>query len=106
MSSLLRMIIVAPIFVIVTIVLTTATAFLYSIPMVLLWNYVMTSMFNLPEVTIYQMTAFLVLALIFRYWIHITDLTDNNNLKNPVSKIDWNKFIEQINTPFRKKYEA
>ena len=106
MSSLLRMIIIAPLFVGVTIVLTTATAFLYSIPMVLLWNYAMTSMFNLPEATIYQMTAFLVLALIFRYWIHITDLTDNHDLKNPVSKIDWNKFIEQMNNPFRKKYEA
>ena len=106
MSSLSRMIIVAPIFVIVTIVLTTATAFLYSIPMVLLWNYVMTSMFNLSEVTIYQMTAFLVLALIFRYWIYITDLTDNNNFKNPVSKIDWNKFMDKLNNPKQKMYEA
>ena len=106
MSSLLRMIIIAPLFVSVTIVLTTATAFLYSIPMVLLWNYAMTGMFNLPEATIYQMTAFLVLALVFRYWIHITDLTDNDNFKNPVSKIDWNKFVEKMNNPIQKKYEA
>ena len=41
--------------------LSTLTAIVYSVPLVYLWNYAMTSMFGFSEVTIYQMAAFLVL---------------------------------------------
>ena len=63
-----------------------------------------TNMVGFNEVTLFQMAAFLVLILILRYWIHLGHLsTENINMSNPTTKIDWNAFVEKMNS---KKYEA
>ncbi len=92
-----------PLFVGAVLLLSTITAILYSVPLVYLWNYAMTSMFGFSDVTIYQMAAFLVFILIVRYWIHIGHI-ESNDLSNPTSKIDWNKFVDKMNN--KKRYEA
>ena len=92
-----------PLFVGAFLLLSSITAIIYSVPLVYLWNYAMTSMFGFSEVTIYQMAAFLVFILILRYWIHLGHI-DSNDLSNPTSKIDWNKFVDKMNN--KKRYEA
>ena len=103
MSTFWSTFLTIPLFVGAFLLLSTITAILYSVPLVYLWNYAMTSMFGFSEVTIYQMAAFLVVILILRYWIHIGHL-ESNDLSNPTSKIDWNKFIDRMNN--KKRYEA
>jgi hypothetical protein len=92
-----------PLFVGAFLLLSSITAIVYSIPLVYLWNYAMTSMFGFPDVTIYQMAAFLVFILILRYWIEIGHI-ESNDLSNPTSKIDWTKFVDRMNN--KKRYEA
>ena len=103
MSTFWSTFLTIPLFVGAFLLLSTITAILYSVPLVYLWSYAMTSMFGFSEVTIYQMAAFLVFILILRYWIHIGHL-ESNDLSNPTSKIDWNKFIDKMNN--KKRYEA
>ncbi len=103
MSTFWSTFLTIPLFVGAFLLLSTITAILYSVPLVYLWNYAMTSMFGFSDVTIYQMAAFLVFILIVRYWIHIGHL-ESNDLSNPTSKIDWNKFIDRMNN--KKRYEA
>ena len=103
MSTFWSTFLTIPLFVGAFLLLSTITAILYSVPLVYLWNYAMTSMFGFSEVTIYQMAAFLVFILILRYWIHIGYL-ESNDLSNPTSKIDWNRFIDKMNN--KKRYEA
>ena len=105
MSNFWSIVLAIPVFIGAFLLLSTLTAIVYSVPLVYLWNYAMTSMFGFSEVTIYQMAAFLVFILILRYWIHLGHI-DSNDLSNPTSKIDWNKFIEKMNNPKQKKYEA
>ena len=105
MSTFWSTVLAIPIFIGSFLVISTLAAILYSVPLVYLWNYAMTSMFGFSEVTVYQMAAFLVFILILRYWIHIGHI-ESNDLSNPTSKIDWNKFIEKMNNPKQKKYEA
>ncbi len=92
-----------PLFVGAFLLLSSITAIVYSIPLVYLWNYAMTRMFGFPDVTIYQMAAFLVFILILRYWIEIGHI-ESNDLSNPTSKIDWTKFVDRMNN--KKRYEA
>ena len=103
MSTFWSTFLTIPLFVGAFLLLSSITAIIYSVPLVYLWNYAMTSMFGFSEVTIYQMAAFLVFILILRYWIHIGHL-ESNDLSNPTSKIDWNKFIDRMNK--KKRYEA
>ena len=103
MSTFWSTFLTIPLFVGAFLLLSSITAIIYSVPLVYLWNYAMTSMFGFSEVTIYQMAAFLVFILILRYWIHIGHL-ESNDLSNPTSKIDWNKFIDRMNN--KKRYEA
>ena len=103
MSNFWSTVLAIPIFIGSLLLVSTLAAILYSVPLVYLWNYTMTSMFGFSEVTIYQMAAFLVLILIFRYWIHLGHI-DSNDLSNPTSKIDWNRFIDKMNN--KKRYEA
>ena len=103
MSTFWSTLLAIPLFVGAFLLLSSITAIIYSVPLVYLWNYTMTSMFGLSEVTIYQMAAFLVFILILRYWIHIGHI-ESNDLSNPTSKIDWNKFIDKMNN--KKRYEA
>ena len=103
MSTFWSTVFAIPLFIGSFLLLSVLTAFLYSVPLVYLWNYAMTSMFGFPEVTIYQMAAFLVFILILRYWIHIGHI-ESNDLSNPTSKIDWNRFIDKMNN--KKRYEA
>tara|TARA_B100002003_G_C13628049_1_gene321525 strand:+ start:147 stop:464 length:318 start_codon:yes stop_codon:yes gene_type:complete len=105
MNNFWSIVLAIPVFIGTFLLLSTLTAIVYSVPLVYLWNYAMTSMFGFPEVTMYQMAAFLVLILILRYWIHLGHI-DSNGLSNPTSKIDWNKFIDKMNNPKQKKYEA
>jgi len=107
MSRFWSTLLAIPLFVGTVILLSTLTAFLYSIPLVYLWNFAVTVMFDLPEVTIIQMTAFLVFILILRYWLHVTDTTDDSsNFSNPVTRVDWSSFIDKMNNPKQKRYEA
>ena len=103
MSTFWSTLLAIPLFVGAFLLLSSITAIIYSVPLVYLWNYAMTSMFGFSEVTIYQMAAFLVFILILRYWIHIGYL-ESNDLSNPTSKIDWNRFIDKMNN--KKRYEA
>ena len=103
MSNFWSTVLTIPIFIGAFLLLSTLTAIIYSVPLVYLWNYTITNMFGFPEVTIYQMAAFLVFILILRYWIHLGHI-DTNNLSNPTSKIDWNKFVDKMNN--KKRYEA
>jgi len=103
MSTFWSTVFAIPLFIGSFLLLSVLTAFLYSVPLVYLWNYAMTSMFGFSEVTIYQMAAFLVFILILRYWIHIGHI-ESNDLSNPTSKIDWNRFIDKMNN--KKRYEA
>ena len=103
MSTFWSTFLTIPLFVGAFLLLSSITAIIYSVPLVYLWNYAMTSMFGFSEVTIYQMAAFLVFILILRYWIHIGHL-ESNDLSNPTSKIDWNRFIDKMNN--KKRYEA
>ena len=104
MSNFWRTALSIPLFIGTFLLLSMLTALLYSIPLVYLWNYAATAMFGLNEVTIYQMAAFLVLILIFRYWIYLGHISSENiNMANPTTKIDWNAFVEKMNS---KKYEA
>ena len=96
-----------PLFIGTVLLLSTLMAILYSVPLVYLWNFAITAMFGLPEVTIIQMTAFLVFILILRYWLHVTDTTDDSsNFSNPVTRVDWSSFIDKMNNPKQKRYEA
>ena len=103
MSTFWSTLLAIPLFVGAFLLLSSITAIIYSVPLVYLWNYAMTSMFGFSEVTIYQRAAFLVFILILRYWIHIGHI-ESNDLSNPTSKIDWNKFIDRMNN--KKRYEA
>ena len=103
MSTFWSTFLTIPLFVGAFLLLSSITAIIYSVPLVYLWNYAMTSMFGFSEVTIYQMAAFLVFILIVRYWIHIGHI-ESNDLSNPTSKIDWNKFVDKMNN--KKRYEA
>ena len=105
MSNFWSIVLAIPVFIGAFLLLSTLTAIVYSVPLVYLWNYAMTSMFGFSEVTVYQMATFLVLILILRYWIHLGHI-DSNSLSNPTSKIDWNRFIDKMNNPKQKKYEA
>ena len=104
MSNLWSTVLAIPLFVGIVLLLSTLAAVAYSIPLVFLWNYAIVNMFGLGEVTILQMAAFLILILILRYWIHLGHLsTENIDMSNPTTKIDWNAFIEKMNS---KKLEA
>ena len=104
MSNFWSTLLLVPLFIGAFLLLSTFTAILYSIPLVYLWNYAVTTMFGVNEITIFQMAAFLVLILILRYWIHLGHLsTSDIDMSNPTTKIDWNLFIEKMNS---KKYEA
>ena len=103
MSNFWSIVLAIPLFIGTFLLLSTLMAIMYSIPLVYLWNYAITSMFGYPEVTIYQMAAFLVFILVVRYWIHIGHI-GTNDLSNPTSKIDWNKFVDKMNN--KKRYEA
>ena len=103
MSNFWSTILAIPLFVGAFLAISALAAILYSVPLVYLWNYAMTSMFGFSEVTIYQMAAFLVFILILRYWIHIGHV-ESNDLANPTSKIDWNIFVDKMNN--KKRYEA
>ena len=105
MNNFWSIVLAIPVFIGSFLLISTLAAILYSVPLVYLWNYAMTSMFGFSEVTVYQMVAFLVLILILRYWIHLGHI-DSNGLSNPTSKIDWNKFIDKMNNPKQKRYEA
>ena len=104
MSNFWSTFLLVPLFVGAFLLLSTITALLYSVPLVYLWNYAIPNMFGFNEVTLFQMAAFLVLILILRYWIHLGHLSKENiNMSNPTTKIDWNAFVEKMNS---KKYEA
>ena len=104
MSNFWSTFLLVPLFVGAFLLLSTIIALLYSVPLVYLWNYAIPNMFGFNEVTLFQMAAFLVLILILRYWIHLGHLsTENINMSNPTTKIDWNAFVEKMNS---KKYEA
>ena len=103
MNNFWSIVLAIPVFIGSFLLISMLAAILYSVPLVYLWNYAMTSMFGFPDVTIYQMAAFLVFILILRYWIEIGHI-ESNDLSNPTSKIDWTKFVDRMNN--KKRYEA
>ena len=64
MSNFWSIVLAIPVFIGSFLLISTLAAILYSVPLVYLWNYAMTSMFGFSEVTVYQMATFLVLILI------------------------------------------
>jgi len=51
MNNFWSIVLAIPVFIGTFLLLSTLTAIVYSVPLVYLWNYAMTSMFGFPEVT-------------------------------------------------------